>query len=437
MSGTEEKSPKAWMLLSFVEGQQYAGNRGYDDDPRDLYKYDSLVPNHRRLSEGDVVFIRDREHVLGMAVIQKISSSPGTKTLLRCPACRTTSIKARTQSSPRYRCNNGHTFEEPMAETRDVKLYEAKFGSSFVTLIGELRVEQLRSALKGSSDQLSIQPVDLDRLRPALRSSRRALDLIASAKGFAAPSRIAVVGPQASRGEAARPRVSLAGTDADGTPFDPVDQGGAVERIMRAIKARRGQQRFRDALIDAYEGRCAITGCQVLDVLEAAHITPYLGPETNHVTNGLLLRADLHTLFDTDLIAVDPETRKVWCRRPSRTRCTGASWAGIEGDEDEGISAERGGTEEAPGWLRVLRGGGSHRVPGPSRPHPGTLAPHFKNSGKGSSLLLLLLAPERCVVADFRRACGAGPSLAPRRPVPGEPWWSLSTGETRSSWPRR
>ena len=37
-------------------------------------------------------------------------------------------------------------------------------------------------------------------------------------------------------------------------------------------------------------------------------MTPYLGPETNHVTNGLLLRADLHTLFDTLLLAVDPET---------------------------------------------------------------------------------------------------------------------------------
>lgn len=33
-------------------------------------------------------------------------------------------------------------------------------------------------------------------------------------------------------------------------------------------------------------------------VLEAAHVTPYLGPETNDITNGLLLRADLHTLLD-------------------------------------------------------------------------------------------------------------------------------------------
>jgi hypothetical protein len=93
--------------------------------------------------------------------------------------------------------------------------------------------------------------------------------------------------------------------------YNPEAVTDARDKVLREIRARRGQRQFRDALIDAYAGRCAITGCSVLDVLEAAHITPYLGPETNHVTNGLLLRADLHTLFDTRLLAVDPDTLKV------------------------------------------------------------------------------------------------------------------------------
>lgn len=46
-------------------------------------------------------------------------------------------------------------------------------------------------------------------------------------------------------------------------------------------------------------------------MLEAAHIYPYRGPETNKVVNGLLLRSDLHTLLDCGLIAVDPETMQV------------------------------------------------------------------------------------------------------------------------------
>jgi hypothetical protein len=99
--------------------------------------------------------------------------------------------------------------------------------------------------------------------------------------------------------------------EAEEQPFNPASHEDARDKVLREIRARRGQKQFRDALIEAYEGRCAITGCDVLHVLEAAHITPYLGPETNHVTNGFLLRADIHTLFDTNLIAVDPDTRKV------------------------------------------------------------------------------------------------------------------------------
>ena len=57
-----------------------------------------------------------------------------------------------------------------------------------------------------------------------------------------------------------------------------------------------------------YGGPAAL---RVVDVLEAAHITPHLGPETNHPTNGLLLRADLHTLFDCGLIGVDSDSRAV------------------------------------------------------------------------------------------------------------------------------
>lgn len=116
------------------------------------------------------------------------------------------------------------------------------------------------------------------------------------------------VNPQAGPG--IRRPASMDPQEADNEPFDPTSITDARERVFREIRARRGQKQFRDVLIDAYGGRCAITGCDVLDVLEAAHITPYLGPETNHVTNGLLLRADLHTLFDTNLVAVDPETRK-------------------------------------------------------------------------------------------------------------------------------
>lgn len=93
--------------------------------------------------------------------------------------------------------------------------------------------------------------------------------------------------------------------------FNPGTASDQRKRVLASIVRRRGQPAFRAALIKAYAGRCAVTGCDVLDALEAAHIFPYLDGETNAVSNGLLLRADIHTLFDLRLIAVDPDARTV------------------------------------------------------------------------------------------------------------------------------
>ena len=98
---------------------------------------------------------------------------------------------------------------------------------------------------------------------------------------------------------------------ADDRDFNPNGVQDAREWINRTIAQRRGQKGFRDSLIIAYDGKCAITGCSTLEVLEAAHIFPYKGCETNVPRNGLLLRADIHTLLDCKLLAIDPETKKI------------------------------------------------------------------------------------------------------------------------------
>jgi putative restriction endonuclease len=89
------------------------------------------------------------------------------------------------------------------------------------------------------------------------------------------------------------------------------DDYDARLRVYRQIVARRGQPGFRAALLEAYQGRCAITGCDAPAALEAAHLRPYRGPDSNDVTNGLLLRADIHTLLDLRLLALDPATRTI------------------------------------------------------------------------------------------------------------------------------
>lgn len=90
--------------------------------------------------------------------------------------------------------------------------------------------------------------------------------------------------------------------------FDPNSVEDGRQKIMAAIHRRQGQGAFRRAVLAAYGGRCALSECPVEAVLEAAHVYPYLGPKTNNVTNGLLLRADLHTLFDLGRIAIDTAT---------------------------------------------------------------------------------------------------------------------------------
>lgn len=93
--------------------------------------------------------------------------------------------------------------------------------------------------------------------------------------------------------------------------FEPVNLVDARQRIISSIVRRQGQRQFRVSLLEAYSGRCALSDCNVSEALEAVHIVPYLGPETNKVNNGLLLRADIHTLFDLGKIAIEAETMTV------------------------------------------------------------------------------------------------------------------------------
>jgi hypothetical protein len=93
--------------------------------------------------------------------------------------------------------------------------------------------------------------------------------------------------------------------------FDPAGIRDARERVLSSIVRRRGQTVFRKRLLAAYKGRCAVSGCGIEAILEAAHIIPYKGSETNHTGNGLLLRADLHTLFDLRLVAIDEATMRL------------------------------------------------------------------------------------------------------------------------------
>lgn len=85
----------------------------------------------------------------------------------------------------------------------------------------------------------------------------------------------------------------------------------ARRRVSASLVVREGAGLFRATALAAFQGQCAISSCKVVPVLEAAHIVPYLGPHTNGVGNSLLLRSDLHTLFDKGYLAIDPDDLRV------------------------------------------------------------------------------------------------------------------------------
>jgi putative restriction endonuclease len=95
--------------------------------------------------------------------------------------------------------------------------------------------------------------------------------------------------------------------DADWTWHRP----GAVYGDPRLTPQRLGQQSFKAVVSQAYSHRCAVTGDKVRPVLQAAHIRPLPVGGQHRLDNGLLLRSDVHTLFDRGYLGVDARHRLV------------------------------------------------------------------------------------------------------------------------------
>lgn len=79
--------------------------------------------------------------------------------------------------------------------------------------------------------------------------------------------------------------------------------------LLVDIWSRRGEPDLRQRLLDAWDSRCAISGCDVVDALEASRILPAINDQS--LRNALLLRADLHTLFDLFLLSIDPTSQRI------------------------------------------------------------------------------------------------------------------------------
>ncbi|HEY9823975.1 MAG TPA: HNH endonuclease [Stenomitos sp.] len=284
------KGLRAWLLLVYGEEQTYGGHSGYNDIIQEVYRYDNFVPNHKNISEGDLVILRDQKGLLGLARIVSIEMNNGFKQRNRCPVCNTTNLDQRTTKSPIFRCAKGHEFDRPIEKEEPCVNYSAYFGNTYTNAEGVLSRHQLSQACPRYNQQLAMQLIEVDKIKQTL--IRNVPDI-------------------ESLFDDSPPHFHMSSLEADEDDIN-LKTINIAKTVVRQIKERRGQQKFRQALIQFYDSRCVITDCDIVDILEAAHISPYSVDYSNSVTNGLLLRSDIHTLFDLNLLGINPNSLTVY-----------------------------------------------------------------------------------------------------------------------------
>lgn len=272
---TESARPRAWLLMTVGEDRQHGGNSGYDDLADVYYTWDSTVPNHANIGVGDAVALWDKRRLLGLSVIEEIANETKEKLLFKCPSCTMAGIKARKNRSPKYKCYKcGHQFEQPTAQIAVVTEYRSRHDAAWTTLDNSLSASDLRHLCVSPKSQLSMRPLRWDAFQTALSGTdaARALDRVVQ-------------------------RV----------PDLYFPQGHGLE----IVRVRRGQKQFRKHLLARQGQNCAFTGEAPERVLEAGHLYSYAKLGVHHEHGGLLLRRDIHRLFDDGWLAVEPDRLRV------------------------------------------------------------------------------------------------------------------------------
>ncbi|MFB6831393.1 HNH endonuclease [Streptomyces hydrogenans] len=260
-----------WLVLAVGDERQHGGNDGYDDNPRTHYSWDSTVPNHGKLAVGDVIALWDKKELIGVSVIHGIDTAIEQKTVYFCPECKKADFKRRTRLTPACRCNKcGALFDEPGSKVKTVTTYRSRHGRTWIDGRGLLTGRQLRALCDSPDSQLSMRPARWEKLRDALLATEGADQVGTLAR---------------------RERLPIPGG----------------HRTVKT-RARIGQPQFRERLLREQGEMCAVTGPAPACVLEAAHLYSYADSGEHHDFGGLLLRRDIHRLFDLGHLAIDPST---------------------------------------------------------------------------------------------------------------------------------
>jgi ribosomal protein L37AE/L43A len=271
---------QAWVFVTISddEGSGFVNPR-HDDSTGIYYSYDSNVGNSKRVSKGDLIVLREDNHVAGWGFIEFIEVFPNSqKELSRCPKCNKTNFSRRKTVSPSNKCSScRHEFEdhEIRVTVENVTAYRAYYANTWTEAARPVFRTELEQIIKTKDPTNSIRPLDREKLPEFLDTiSGRDVDLV----------------------------VDIGEKEVE------IILGGHVEATVRR---RRGQREFRFKLMEKFGEICAFSGEQPPQVLEAAHINSFAQTGEHHLNGGLLLRRDIHSLFDANLITVNPDSWKI------------------------------------------------------------------------------------------------------------------------------
>ena len=268
-----------WVLLTTIkENGAWFAHDPYDDELGSHYSYDDRVGNWKQVKIGDVVIVRQGDFAAGWAIIQSVEVTQAPKITRRCPKCKQTELSVRKTKIPAVKCQNcGEEFAE----------IEAYVTTDTVTQLCAVYRDTWHEAAR---------PVHYSRIADFQVNNAR-MNAIRELDGL----RI-----QTLLNEMTGPKFDFR------TLYTPQDiqliVGGHQEVIM---KRRRGQRQFRFEMMQRFGEECAISGVQPPQVLEAAHLYSYANVGVHRTDGGLLLRRDLHSLFDNFFITIDPVDWKV------------------------------------------------------------------------------------------------------------------------------
>lgn len=280
-----ETSPRVWSLIAAGADVSRGSVLPYDEDPQTGYKWTSRVPNHSQLSVGDLVVVRDKYAVLGVSIIELINSRTSLIFSRKCPSCQRSQFRALSNNDFAYRCTNSncrHEFNQPVESSELGTEYSSIHASHWIDLSSSISLKELRDCHLKPNTQHSITRVDWNRLLEIL--DMRIRRPILTELEILAAERLPIL-------------------------EDEQQIKGGYRNVI--ARSRIGQGKFREKLFEKYGASCFMTGKQPPQALDAAHLYSFADLHTHEDHGGILLRKDLHALFDYKMISINAGEHRI------------------------------------------------------------------------------------------------------------------------------